>query len=166
MATRTTRTDRSTGSDPGGSRREARLAELVAELSSCDPDTALDAVRAGPEASDPLELVARAVTDLRHRSLEPQDRLRVAGFLRAGDRRLPRRARSGTARAQRPDDADQHLVHHGSLRRWERSGPAQELEGPDPSDRPTGPVRLEDGVIDLRDRTARFRRPGPGTASA
>lgn len=146
------------------SRRDQRLAELVTELSSCDPDDALDAVRSGrgADAADPLEVVARAVTDVRHRPVEPQDRLRVAGFLRPEQRPLPRRnpGRAATAVVERAAAGDEHgLVHHGSLRRWERTGAA------DADDTATGgpDVAVRDGdVIDLRDRTSRFRRPDPG----
>ncbi len=158
MAQRNARSDgpRGPGSRPAH-RREGRLAELVAELAACDDEVALDAVRGTrADSDDPLELVARAMTDVRHRALEPQDRLRVAGFLRPEQRPLPRRAgraAASTAVVQRPTDDDQHLVHHGSLRRWERTDGGDELV---PS--PVG----DDDVIDLRDRTARFRRPGPG----
>lgn len=152
MATRNPRPAVPASARRGRDRREARLAELVAELSSCDADDALEAVRSAPEAEDPLQLVARAVTGVRHRSLEPQDRLRVAGFLRARDQRLPRRAGSGTALAERRGETDDHLVHHGSLRRWERSHP-DDLDAP-------APAQVTGDIIDLRDRTARFRRPG------
>lgn len=159
MAQRTTRSDGPRGTDRRSpSRREARLAELVAELVACDRHVAVEAVRTGATADivDPLELVARAMTDVRHRALEPQDRLRVAGFLRPEQRRLPRRraGRTATAVVDRPTDDDQHLVHHGSLRRWERTDVGVE-------DLLTAPVG-DDDVIDLRDRTARFRRPAPG----
>lgn len=152
MATGPTRIDVPPGPPRVGGRRETRLAELVAELTSCDDDLALDAVRATDDVADPLELVARAMTRVRRRELEPQDRLRVAGFLRAGERRLPRRTRAATALAD-PPHAEHHLVHHGSLRRWERTG-AGDVGLDDP-------LEVDDQVIDLRDRTARFRRPGP-----
>jgi hypothetical protein len=138
----------------GEGRRDARLAELVAELASCDTDLALDAVGDGAEGADPLELVARAMTSIRHRTLEPQDRLRVAGFLRPGLAPLPRRVPAATLVADPPEQAEDHLVHHGSLRRWERT------DATDPDHRHDGAVDPDDVVIDLRDRTARFRRPG------
>ena len=153
MATGPTRTDLAGGgARGGGDRRDERLAELVAELTSCDHDAAREALRSGAEASDPLEEVARAMTAVRRRVLEPQDRLRVAGFLRPAAR-LPRRARGATALAEPPADTDNGLVHHGSLRRWERTG---EADGEPALDEAVDP---DDQVIDLRDRTARFRRP-------
>jgi hypothetical protein len=156
MATGPTRTDLAPGTArKGPGRREARLAELVAELTSCDTDAALDAVRARTDVADPLELVARAMTGIEHRALEPQDRLRVAGFLRAGNARLPRRAATSTALAAPPERAEHRLVHHGSLRRWERTGVTEVADPNDGFD-------PDDAVIDLRDRTARFRRPGTG----
>jgi hypothetical protein len=163
MAQRTTRSDGPRGTDRGTpSRRNSRLAELVAELAACDRDVALEAVRSGTGAdlADPLELVARAMTDVRHRVLEPQDRLRVVGFLRPEQRRLPRRraGRAATAVVDRPTDDGQHLVHHGSLRRWERTDAGTDDLFP-------GPIG-DDDVIDLRDRTARFRRPAPGSVPA
>ena len=157
MAQRTTRSDGPRGTDRRtSSRRNARLAELVAELAACDREVALDALRSGADPADPLELVARAMTDVRHRALEPQDRLRVAGFLRPEQRRLPRRParRAATAVVDRPTDDGQRLVHHGSLRRWDRTDASVD-------DLPAGPIG-DDDVIDLRDRTARFRRPAPG----
>jgi hypothetical protein len=157
MAKGPTRTDVPPGPQRTGSgeRLEARLAELVAELASCDQEVALDAVRSGADVADPLELVARAMTGIRHRELEPQDRLRVAGFLRAEHAPLPRRNPGATALAER-EQADHRPVHHGSLRRWERTDAAGVEWDADDG---VGP---EDGVIDLRDRTARFRRPGHG----
>jgi hypothetical protein len=60
-------------------RRARRLAEMVAGLTGCPPDGALDAVRANLAAGDPLETVARAMIALE--SPEP-DRLRITGYLR------------------------------------------------------------------------------------
>jgi len=150
---------RSTGSAGPASRRDVRLAELVAELTTVGDDAALDAVRDQGEAADPLLAVARALTTLR-RETEPEDRLRVVGFLRPDRRRLPRRPRA--AAPGDPHPFDPHLVHHGSLRRWERSG--------DDTTTVTvvhpGGTDDEAQVIDLRDRTARFRRPSPGSSPA
>src|SRR5689334_18366823 len=160
MATGPTRTDHRRRDEHGSAdRRTARLAELVAELSSCDPDAALDAVRGGADGADPLELVARAMTAVRHRALEPQDRFRVAGFLRPAASPLPRRVPAATSVPDPPDADDDHLVHHGSLRRWERTGaPAGDrrqagaalalAHDPDPQVDDD-----DDVVIDLRDRT-------------
>ena len=154
MATAPIRTDpRRAGPDivdRAPTRRESRLAELVAGLCDCEDDDALDAVRSEDGSEDPLEVVARAVTGLRHRPVEPQDRFRVAGFLRTADR-LPRRSGAAGSRTD-PDRLAGHLVHHASLRRWERIGAD---EGPAVVDDPGG----DDQVIDLRDGTARFRRP-------
>lgn len=155
MATAPIRTDRRATRDGAPpSPRDARLAELVAELTTAGDAAAIDAVQAQREREDPLEVVARALTALRHET-EPEDRFRVVGFLRPDRPRLPRRPRAGDrAAAERPDA---RLVHHGSLRRWERSdtddGPAEQHTGDDGD------------VIDLRDRTARFRRPAPGSAT-
>jgi len=160
MATAPIRTDhRSIGAARPMSHRDARLAELVAGLTTVGDDAALDAVRDQDQAADPLLVVARAINTLR-RETEPEDRLRVVGFLRPDQRRPPRRPRSGTP--VDPDPFDPHLVHHGSLRRWERTG----------ADNATVTVAHPDGtddeaqVIDLRDRTARFRRPSPGASPA
>ena len=153
MATAPIRTDprhADTG-DRALTRRDARLAELVAGLCDCEDDDALDAVRSEHGSEDPLEVVARAVTGLRHRPIEPQDRFRVAGFLRTSDR-LPRRRSATAAPRTDPDRLDDHLVHHASLRRWERLGADDD---PAVVDDPDG----DDQVIDLRDGTARFRRP-------
>lgn len=149
-------------SDRGGvaSARADRLAELVTELSGSDAVDAAEAINAVGHRSggDPFDLVAHAMTELRHRPLEPQDRFRVVGFLRPGDRRLPRRRPSG---ARETDEGEHQLVHHGSLRRWERSGTADGTAGHDVTGTATVP---SEQIIDLRDRTARFRRPGPGAA--
>lgn len=160
MATAPIRTDHrpiSDGGDPPA--REARLAELVAGLTTVGDEAALDAVRAQPAVDDPLEVVARALTTLRHET-EPEDRFRVVGFLRPDRRRLPRRPRSGDDRSG-DDRPDPRLVHHGSLRRWERTatdvGPDDGLVDP--------PADHGGDVIDLRDRTARFRRPAPGSSA-
>lgn len=157
MATAPIRTDhRSIGAAGPMSHRDARLAELVAGLTSVGDDAALDAVRDQDEAADPLLVLARALTTLR-RETEPEDRLRVVGFLRPDRRRLPRRPRSETP--VDPQPFDPHLVHHGSLRRWERTGDGVT----DTFEHPAG-TDDEAQVIDLRDRTARFRRPSPGTS--
>ena len=75
-------------------RRAARLEELVAELTGCQTGGALHAVREHQSGSDALEVVARAMVEV---DAPPPEGFRVAGFLR--------------------EDA---LVHHGSLRRWDR----------------------------------------------
>ena len=154
MATspRTDRLPNRVGGPP--SVQEVRLAELVAGLATAGDDRALDAVRAQDAVDDPLEVVARALTALRHEP-QPEDRFRVVGFLRPDRRRLPRRPRPGDRLpADRPEA---HLVHHGSLRRWERTGT---------DDTHTAAHADHDGdVIDLRDRTARFRRPAPGSSA-
>ena len=75
-------------------RRAARLAELVAGLTGCEKGGALHAVREHQAGSNALEVVARAMIDV---DAPPPDGFRVLAFLR--------------------EDA---LVHHGSLRRWDR----------------------------------------------
>ncbi len=151
-------TDR--GRRTAADRRADRLAELVAELADCDDDVARQAIEERPAQADPLEQVARALTAIRHRT-EPQDRLRIAGFLRHLHPTLPRRPRPGAVSVA--DRAEDHLAHHGSLRRWDRT----DRDGARAGDRSGATERddLErfdqDGepIIDLRDRTARFRRP-------
>jgi hypothetical protein len=77
--------------------RTSRLAEMVTELTGCEPGGALHAVRAGPVTEhDLLEVVARAVVDV-ETPLPP--RFRFAGYLR--------------------DEGG--VAHHSSLRRWDRS---------------------------------------------
>lgn len=142
----------------GGGRRAQRLAELVTELTPYDDDLALDAIRVRNHLDDPLEIVARAITGLRRGDVvEPQDRFRVAGFLRSTPDPLPRRRGHGTTAVT--DHTSLHLVHHGSLRRWERTG-VDDQPGYERLDE-AGSELDEHGeaVIDLRDRTARFRRP-------
>jgi hypothetical protein len=75
-------------------RREVRLAELVAALTGCDAPGALHAVREHAGQVDALGIVARAMVEV---DGPPPERFRIAGFLREGA-----------------------LVHHGSLRRWDR----------------------------------------------
>ncbi len=75
-------------------RRAARLAELVEELTGCEKGGALHAVREHQRDGDALAVVARAMVDV---DAPPPEGFRLAGFLR--------------------EDA---LVHHGSLRRWDR----------------------------------------------
>jgi hypothetical protein len=160
MASTPIRATRSHAFDPddaplrAADRRDLRLAELVAGLTACDDELALESVCARRGADDPLEVVARAITGIR-RATEPQDRFRVAGFLRATSGELPRRR--GARSAATSEHAAYHLVHHGSLRRWERTGADDE---PVPAEARVDDVHGET-VIDLRDRTARFRRPGP-----
>lgn len=78
-------------------RRAARLAELVTGLTGCRPSGALLAVRETRDVdeADALGIVARAMVNV---DQPTPDGFRVAGFLR--------------------DDLP--LVHHGSLRRWDR----------------------------------------------
>lgn len=90
---------------------DARLAELVAGLTGCTTAGALHAVRehaAGP--TDALAIVARAMVTV---DQPPPAGLRVPG--------------AGIVAGTAPDGPA--LVHHGSLRRWERLRPG-----------PTGPV--------------------------
>src|SRR3954469_11298875 len=74
--------------------RVDRLAELVAGLTGCQKGGALHAVREHGSARDALKVVARAMVEV---DAPPPEGFRVAGFLR--------------------EDA---LVHHSSLRRWDR----------------------------------------------
>ncbi len=75
-------------------RRAARLAELVEELTGCEKGGALHAVREHQRDGDALAVVARAMVEV---DAPPPEGFRVAGFLR-----------------------EDTLVHHGSLRRWDR----------------------------------------------
>ena len=118
-----------------GSRRARRLFRLGAH----DGATQLRAYDTGAWS---LYSAAGAEASLSYHRL-------VAGFLRTSDR-LPRRSGHATPRTD-SDRLDDHLVHHASLRRWERIG----ADDPPVGDDPGG----DDQVIDLRDGTARFRRP-------
>jgi len=94
-------------------RRAARLAELVEELTGCEKGGALHAVREHQAGSNALEVVARAMIDV---DAPPPEGFRVLAFLR--------------------EDA---LVHHGSLRRWDRLHAEDDRPedgcGPDPAAR-------------------------------
>lgn len=107
-----------------GTEHAARLAELVAGLTGCKRSGALHAVRDQDDTDDALAIVARAMVELEQ---PPPQGFRFAGFLRDG------------APDEKPDAVG--LVHHRSLRRWDR------LHQED--DRP------EDGLatIDLRFKT-------------
>jgi hypothetical protein len=110
-------------------RRDARLAELVAGLTGCERTGALHAVREHADDPDALEVVARAMVEI---DRPPPDGFRLAGFLRTD-------LGSGI-----------ELVHHHSLRRWERL--------PAPDARRTSAGEVADGdAIDLTD-DGRFDR--------
>lgn len=103
--------------EPAGQaqRKAARLAEMVAELTGCRPGGALHAVREH-DADDALEIVAHAMV-----VVDQPPPFREPVFVSA-------------SRA-----AEVPLVHHASLRRWDRLHDEHD--------------RLEDSVaLDLRDR--------------
>lgn len=78
-------------------KRVDRLAEMVSELTGCPPGGALHAVREHGDSNDALAVVARAMVDV---DQPPPTEFRAPGDLR--------------------DDESVSLVHHSSLRRWER----------------------------------------------
>jgi hypothetical protein len=77
--------------DARAARRTERLAEMVAELTGCEPAGALEAVKANNGRDDPLETVARAMIAVEH---DDDDRFRITGYLRPRPqgRRAARRA--------------------------------------------------------------------------
>jgi hypothetical protein len=130
---------------PEDETRLARLAEMVAGLTECDPAVAAHAVRAavtGEPALDPLDVVAHAVMAVQSPAPE---RFRIPAYVRPDDasRRLAgmraaRRARATATQAVRP------------------AAPAHEpaLVAGGPGD---GPEWTDDVIFDLRVEHARVR---------
>ena len=89
---------------PDPAPRTRRLAELVGELTGCEPDGALGAVLGHDDAGDGLAIVAAAIVEIDQPDVDEG----AIGHRDVGG-----------------------LVHHGSLRRWERSTPLPDESGAD-----------------------------------